>query len=192
MEDGFLGSAGMSDWRRVTNSFTKHAASPNKDKKPSRGAEIHKWAEGRTILEGIFCSVLVNDQQSLSTSLDDPCFAFCNPDQLSHGKVFTGHGLKNIPIQFKDQNDKMLRKQRCAYDVNRGHGSILSQTRSASGCSKIRSTFISTLFLDALAWSLTIGASSSLAGGSSSGKRMTNGFTERPEAKLAPSYHFPT
>ena len=51
LEDGFLGSAGMSDWRRVTNSFTKHAASPNKDKKPSRGAEIHKWAERWTILE---------------------------------------------------------------------------------------------------------------------------------------------
>ena len=81
----------------------------------SQGAEIHKWAEGGIILEEIFCSVLVNDQQSLSTSLDDPCFAFCNPDQLSHRNVFTGHGLKNIPFKFKDHNDKMLRKQRCAW-----------------------------------------------------------------------------
>ena len=38
-------------------------------------------------------------QQSLSTSLDDPCFAFCNADQLSHRKVFTVHGLKNISIK---------------------------------------------------------------------------------------------
>ena len=50
--------------------------------------------------EKILSNVLVNDQQSLSTSLDDPCFAFCNADQLSLGKVFTGHGLKNIRIKF--------------------------------------------------------------------------------------------
>ena len=48
--------------------------------------------------EKILSNVLVNDQQSLSTSLDsDPCFAFCNADQLSHRKLFTVHGLENIP-----------------------------------------------------------------------------------------------
>ena len=67
-------------------------------------------------------------------------------------------------------------------DVYREHGSLLSQAQSAGQCSKIRSM----LPLPGCPgqWPLELATSS--------GKRMTNSFAERPEAKLAPSYHFPT